>query len=80
MFPSPSDQTECYSTRCDVNAQCEQTAGSPTCVCLEGFTGDGRLCAGEYLSSCTMNVYEMKQHILQKASGITLDIQRLVSH
>nr|XP_033488398.1 pro-epidermal growth factor isoform X2 [Epinephelus lanceolatus] len=39
-----SDQNECYSLRCDVNAQCLLTAGSPTCLCLEGFTGDGQLC------------------------------------
>ncbi|XP_035525395.1 pro-epidermal growth factor [Morone saxatilis] len=39
-----SDQNECYSLRCDVNAQCLVNAGSPTCLCLEGFTGDGQLC------------------------------------
>ncbi|XP_059202954.1 pro-epidermal growth factor [Centropristis striata] len=39
-----SDQNECYSLRCDVNAQCLMNAGSPTCVCVEGFTGDGQLC------------------------------------
>ncbi|XP_008277701.1 pro-epidermal growth factor [Stegastes partitus] len=40
-----SDQNECYSLRCDVNAQCLLNAGSPNCLCLEGFTGDGQLCA-----------------------------------
>ncbi|XP_036934162.1 pro-epidermal growth factor [Acanthopagrus latus] len=39
-----SDQNECYSHPCGVNAQCLVDAGSPTCLCLEGFTGDGRLC------------------------------------
>ncbi|XP_040904286.1 pro-epidermal growth factor [Toxotes jaculatrix] len=39
-----SDQNECYSLRCDVNAQCLLHAGSPICSCLEGFTGDGQLC------------------------------------
>ncbi|KAE8285591.1 Pro-epidermal growth factor [Larimichthys crocea] len=39
-----SDQNECYSLGCDVNAQCLMITGSPTCLCLEGFTGDGRLC------------------------------------
>ncbi|XP_044061864.1 pro-epidermal growth factor isoform X2 [Siniperca chuatsi] len=39
-----SDQNECYSLHCDVNAQCLLNAGSPTCLCLEGFTGDGQLC------------------------------------
>ncbi|KAF3838736.1 hypothetical protein F7725_010504, partial [Dissostichus mawsoni] len=40
-----SDQHECYSLRCDVNAECLLSAGSPTCLCLEGFTGDGQVCA-----------------------------------
>ncbi|XP_041800377.1 pro-epidermal growth factor [Chelmon rostratus] len=39
-----SDQNECYSLRCDVNAQCLLNAGSPSCLCVEGFTGDGHLC------------------------------------
>ncbi|XP_076595958.1 pro-epidermal growth factor [Chaetodon auriga] len=39
-----SDQNECYSLRCDVNAQCLLNAGSPSCLCLEGYTGDGHLC------------------------------------
>ncbi|XP_076005374.1 pro-epidermal growth factor [Genypterus blacodes] len=39
-----SDQNECYSVHCDVNAQCLQHAGRPVCLCLEGFTGDGQLC------------------------------------
>lgn len=56
MSPSPSDQNECYSLRCDVNAQCLLNAGSPTCLCLEGFTGDGQLCVGKYFCSCTINV------------------------
>ncbi|KAM8909337.1 pro-epidermal growth factor isoform 2-T2 [Spinachia spinachia] len=40
-----SDQNECHSPGCDANAQCLLRAGSPTCVCPQGFTGDGRLCA-----------------------------------
>ena len=47
VCPSPSDQTECSSLRCDVNAQCVPGAGGHTCLCREGFTGDGRLCVGE---------------------------------
>ncbi|CAB1460765.1 unnamed protein product [Pleuronectes platessa] len=39
-----SDQNECDSLRCDVNAQCLLRARSPTCLCLEGFTGDGQVC------------------------------------
>ncbi|KAM6953133.1 pro-epidermal growth factor [Aplochiton taeniatus] len=41
-----SDQDDCYSLRCDVNARCVLDPGGPssTCHCLEGFTGDGELC------------------------------------
>ncbi|XP_060935029.1 pro-epidermal growth factor [Limanda limanda] len=39
-----SDQNECDSLRCDVNAQCLLRARSPACLCLEGFTGDGQVC------------------------------------
>uniref|UniRef100_A0A8D3C9F9 Epidermal growth factor n=1 Tax=Scophthalmus maximus TaxID=52904 RepID=A0A8D3C9F9_SCOMX len=46
-----SDQNECYSLRCDVNAQCLHHAGSLTCLCLEGFTGDGQLCVEQETAS-----------------------------
>ncbi|XP_019901200.2 pro-epidermal growth factor isoform X2 [Esox lucius] len=39
-----SDQDDCFSLHCDVNAQCVLDGGSPTCRCLVGFTGDGQLC------------------------------------
>ncbi|RVE67693.1 hypothetical protein OJAV_G00105640 [Oryzias javanicus] len=39
-----SDQSECHALRCDVNARCLQHAGSATCWCLQGFTGDGHTC------------------------------------
>lgn len=42
------DQHDCDSLRCDVNAQCLLNGGAPGCACLEGFTGDGLMCVGEY--------------------------------
>ncbi|KAI2656900.1 Pro-epidermal growth factor [Labeo rohita] len=39
-----SDQNDCYSLRCDVNAQCTHKEGRAVCQCLRGFTGDGELC------------------------------------
>ncbi|XP_068596758.1 pro-epidermal growth factor [Brachionichthys hirsutus] len=39
-----SDQNECNRPRCGVNALCMLEAGSPTCLCGEGFTGDGQSC------------------------------------
>ncbi|XP_071391277.1 pro-epidermal growth factor [Centroberyx affinis] len=49
-----ADQDECYSLRCDMNAQCQLEAGSPTCRCLEGFTGDGQLCVD--LDECLLGL------------------------
>ncbi|XP_056295640.1 pro-epidermal growth factor isoform X2 [Pseudoliparis swirei] len=40
-----SDQSACSALGCDVNAQCLLRGGSPSCLCLGGFTGDGQLCA-----------------------------------
>lgn len=39
-----SDQDDCYSLRCDVNAQCVLQEGRAMCQCVRGFTGDGELC------------------------------------
>ncbi|XP_062332968.1 pro-epidermal growth factor isoform X1 [Osmerus eperlanus] len=39
-----SDQDDCSSLRCDVNARCLVQTGSATCICREGFSGDGDLC------------------------------------
>ncbi|MCJ8733713.1 hypothetical protein PDJAM_G00226690 [Pangasius djambal] len=42
-----SDQDECFSLSCDVNAQCVLEDGGSACRCLSGFTGDGQLCMVE---------------------------------
>ncbi|KAF4094118.1 hypothetical protein AMELA_G00009360 [Ameiurus melas] len=39
-----SDQDECFSLSCDMNAQCVLEDGGSVCRCLIGFTGDGKLC------------------------------------
>uniref|UniRef100_A0A674AKN5 Epidermal growth factor n=1 Tax=Salmo trutta TaxID=8032 RepID=A0A674AKN5_SALTR len=49
-----SDQDDCFSLRCDVNAQCLLDGGNPTCHCLEGFTGDGELCVD--LDECMLGM------------------------
>ena len=44
-----SDVNECVDELqvCDQNAVCSNTDGSFTCVCAEGWTGDGKLCLGK---------------------------------
>ena len=42
------DIDECSSGhQCDSSATCYNTAGSYTCICISGYTGDGRTCRGK---------------------------------
>ena len=43
-----SDDNECVNNPCDVNANCENTQGSFTCSCHNGFNGDGLSCIGRF--------------------------------
>ena len=41
---------ECRAlNKCSENATCDDTVGSYTCTCLNGWTGDGESCADIYL-------------------------------
>ena len=44
-----TDIDECVSGTddCDVNAECNNTVGSFTCICYAGFTGDGQNCTSK---------------------------------
>ena len=41
-----SDMLECEGDPCHADAVCEDTEGSYTCECNDGYTGDGWNCTG----------------------------------
>ena len=41
------DECSAVAGVCDVNANCQDTAGSYICSCNAGFTGDGKTCNGK---------------------------------
>ena len=43
---SISDVDECTTSPCHDNAECTNTAGSFTCSCHDGYSGDGKTCRG----------------------------------
>ena len=46
---SRSDIDECQEqSPCDANAMCTNTLGSFTCVCNDGYQGDGLTCTGQF--------------------------------
>ncbi len=44
------DVNECTlgAHSCDANADCNNTAGSYSCQCRTGYSGNGKACAGVY--------------------------------
>ena len=45
------DECSAEISPCDSNANCTNSDGSYSCTCKQGFTGDGRACEGNVLSS-----------------------------
>ncbi len=50
-FPADDDECTLDSDNCDANAACTNTAGSFTCACNSGYSGDGVTCTGQSKSS-----------------------------
>ncbi|CAN9514614.1 unnamed protein product [Ophioblennius macclurei] len=51
-----SDQQECHALRCGANAHCLLDSGNPTCLCEDGFTGDGSSCVD--LDECQLETHD----------------------
>ncbi len=49
LFLTIPDNNECTldTHNCDTNANCSNTAGSFTCACNIGYTGNGTSCSGK---------------------------------
>ena len=41
-----ADVNECLSNPCSVNGNCQNTDGSFTCTCKDGYFGTGVICEG----------------------------------
>ena len=66
---SDIDECEVGTDSCDSNATCNNTIGSFTCVCNEGFSGDGRTCTGEReCNFCIKGLKSLKVHTYMKNS------------
>ena len=46
-----ADIDDCSIAPCDINAICEDIGASFTCICNEGYIGDGLVCSGDISSS-----------------------------
>ncbi|MCP4482167.1 MAG: hypothetical protein GY817_05155 [bacterium] len=47
FFSLDNDECSLNTHDCDSNAACTNTAGSFTCACNTGYTGNGTSCSGK---------------------------------
>ena len=60
------DIDECSSGhQCDSSATCYNTDGSYTCICNNGYTGDGRTCRGKSQEHIVIAFYQTLKKRLQ---------------
>ena len=59
------DECEEGTHECHGNATCTNTIGSYTCMCVDGFTGDGRQCQGQFANQF-MKMYSEARSRTQK--------------
>ncbi|NP_001106478.1 pro-epidermal growth factor precursor [Xenopus tropicalis] len=55
-----SDDSGCIDIHCDINAHCVSSEDGPKCQCLEGFTGNGRLCHD--IDECSLHIAACNPH------------------
>ena len=48
FFTADIDECLVNPSLCDKNADCTNSEGSYSCICKQGFTGDGAVCEGTY--------------------------------
>ena len=62
-FASDIDECSVDSSPCDENANCNNTDGSYSCTCTQGFTGDGATCNGKFVKNTCQ--YKSVKHVLE---------------
>ena len=65
------DINECENTAlCHDNATCANTAGSYSCACNEGYTGNGTVCEGMNDFFININVYRYDRHLTVESNCV----------
>ncbi|CAH3186833.1 unnamed protein product, partial [Porites lobata] len=62
------DIDECSSGhQCDSSATCYNTAGSYTCICISGYTGDGQTCRD--VDECSLKTHDCDSNAICNNTG-----------